>query len=148
MKERSAHVNLKPGVFDITTAICYRMAPIDLRAQLVRPDPLPPALLDRVASRFYASLREEAFLCAAATQQRGVVSLRKEEISYVLESRINPLFDHLHPDTKGTLSSTVSAYDPWREAVILVLCEGWSSVQLAHENDRTKWLGYWRLPRP
>jgi hypothetical protein len=132
-------------VIDITSDVCCRMAPFEIRAELSAANGLSEELQDEILGRFYSSLREQAFFCAAGTQQRGLVLFEQERIVYVPEHRVESTLPVAQGRAKQLIRRAVRSYDPWLEAIILLLCGSWCSVWRAHEHSAVKWLAYSRL---
>jgi hypothetical protein len=132
-------------VIDITSDVCCRMAPFEIRAELSGQNALSEELRDGILARFYPSLREQAFFCAAATRQRGLVVFEQDRIRYVPEPRVNSTLAFAQGTAKQLIRRALRTYDPWLEAIILLLCGGWCSVWRAHEHTAVKWLAYSRL---
>ena len=132
-------------VIDITSDVCCRMAPFEIRAELSAGKGLSEELQDGILGRFYSSLREQAFFCAAGTRQRGLVVFGQERIVYVPEHRVETTLPVTQGRAKQLIRRAVRSYDPWLEAIILLLCGGWCSVWRAHEHRAVKWLAYSRL---
>jgi hypothetical protein len=129
-------------VIDITSDVCCRMAPFEIRAELSAANVFSEELQDGILGRFYSSLREQAFFCAAGTRQRGLVVFGQERIVYVPEYRVASTLPVTQGRAKQLIRRAVRTYDPWLEAIILLLCGGWCSVWRAHEHPAVKWLAY------
>jgi hypothetical protein len=134
-------------VIDITSDVCCRMAPFEIRAELSDANALSEELQDGILGRFCSSLREQAFFCAAGTRQRGLVLFEPERIRYVPEHRVGSNLPFAQGRAKQLIRRAVRTYDPWLEAIILLLCGGWCSIWRAHEHRAVKWLGYSRMDR-
>jgi hypothetical protein len=115
------------------------------RAELSAANAVSEELQDGILGRFYSSLREQAFFCAAGTRQRGLVVFEQERIRYVPEHRLDSTLPLAQGRAKQVIRRAVRTYDPWLEAIILLLCGGWCSVWCAHEHSAVKWLAYSRL---
>jgi hypothetical protein len=132
-------------VIDITSDVCCRMAPFEIRPELSAANAVSEELQDGILGRLYSSLREQAFFCAAGTRQRGLVVFEQERIRYVPEHRLDSSLPLAQGRAKQVIRRAVRTYDPWLEAIILLLCGGWCSVWRAHEHSAVKWLAYSRL---